>query len=148
MRDGEEVDVFVGLGDPSLRGRSFVSPKTAFPGSGWELVAKGRTTLPGVDSPIEWRLLGSGPRRVLSYRWYRGLGSRVLEAMTGAIGLDSSPIRPAGRWGGLVVRLSTPIEGPSEAAAEEARRRLNAFAIEFDPGLEALEESLRGKDFS
>ena len=61
-RDGEVVDVFLGVGDPRKRDRSFVTPKTAFPGSGW-VVLRRRQEFDSPPSGYPWSggSYGRGP---------------------------------------------------------------------------------------
>jgi EpsI family protein len=122
QRDGETVSVFVGYDDRLSRSRSLLSPKTVFPGRGWEaeeraVVELGPDGFPGVRVAAR-----SQASRVLSYHWYQGiegLGTEVLRAWLAA---DRSFLRrPAGA---LVIRLSTEVSSTGEGRSRaEARLR-------------------------
>jgi EpsI family protein len=122
QRDGKTVSVFVGYDDRLSRSRSLLSPKTVFPGRGWEaeeraVVELGPDGFPGVRVAAR-----SQASRVLSYHWHQGiegLGTEVLRAWLAA---DRSFLRrPAGA---LVIRLSTEVSSTGEGRSRaEARLR-------------------------
>ena len=148
QRDQDEVELFVGVGDQAERVSSFRSPKTAFPGSGWVVEADGTKWLDAIGQAVEWRLLRSGPRRVLSYRWHRGAENPFRDAMADTVALATSPFRPLGEWDGFVVRVTTRLDGPGDTGLDAAASRLDAFSASIAPTLSGLEDSLRGNGFS
>jgi len=148
QRDQDEVELFVGVGDQAERVSSFRSPKTAFPGSGWVVEAGGTKWLAAIGQVVEWRLLRSGPRRVLSYRWHRGSENTFRDAVADTVALATSPFRPPGDWDGFVVRVTTRLDGPGDTGLDAAALRLDAFSTSIAPVLKGLEDSLRGNGFS
>ncbi len=144
----DEVELFVGVGDQAERVSSFRSPKTAFPGSGWVVEAEGRKWLAPIGQDVEWRLLRSGPRRLLSYRWHRGAENPFRDAISDTVSLATSPLRPPGGWDGFVVRVTTRLDGPGDTGLDAAASRLEAFSAAIGPILQGLEASLGGNVFS
>ena len=115
------VDLFLGVGDRSLRGLSILSPKTAIPESGFRVVERGDLEL-GPDGPVvQWGLLRWDARRVLVYHWYVSNTGLARESIQAALGLQASPFRmTTGEI--LVVRLTTDVEGPGEQGLTRAPR--------------------------
>ncbi len=144
----DEVELFIGVGDQAERVSSFLSPKTAFPGSGWVVEAEGMKRLAAIGQDVEWRLLRSGPRRLLSYRWHRGAENPFRDAVSDTVSLATSPFRPPGGWDGFVVRVTTRLDGPGDTGLDAAASRLEAFSAAIGPVLQGLEASLRGNVFS
>jgi len=121
-RNGESVELFVGVGSRDPRYGSPFSPKTAYPGSGWWSEETRQISLPPDGRPARVNVLryGTGGRRKLVFDWTEGgegLGGEIFRFATA---LDSSA------WGrpreGVAVRISTPLlnTSPSRQAAAEA----------------------------
>lgn len=127
-RGRDEVDLFVGLADPTDRLSDPFSPKTLRPGSGWIVEEEGLAKVGPEGRDVDSRLLrsGSGSHRVLVYHWTdgtRGFGSELFRHM---LGLDGSPLRR--KQEGVVVRLATEIGEAGERERRRAERRLDRFA--------------------
>ena len=121
-REGASVDVFVGAGSPRQRLRSFYSPKSALPGSGWIVEEQARRERSGVE--VDELVVRKGAERRLVHHWYLGTSGLLEEIAHDSLALDASPL--ARKVRGVVVRLSTPIDGG--APREEAEARLGAMA--------------------
>ena len=133
-----QVDLFLGLGGRAERGTTFLSPKTGLPGSGWRVLDTGPLGA-SISSGGHWRLLRARARRVLVHHWYLqtpGLGGETLRSL---LALDSSPFRLPSD--GLVVRISTELEGPGLTGLETARERLNEFRETLQGALESLRDT-------
>jgi exosortase len=141
------VDLFLGVGDRSLRGLSILSPKTAIPESGFRVIERGDLEL-GPDGPlVQWGLLRSDARRVLVYHWYVSNTGLARESIQAALGLQASPFRmSAGEI--LVVRLTADVEGPGDKGLTRAREQIKKFSDEIEPILERLVGGLKRNQFS
>jgi len=135
---GSEVDLFIAAGNHDSRFRSPFSPKTAYPGSGWWVEAESEERL-GEDGPeVVERILRKGAKRLLVYHWYEGTRGRVDEVVRAMLALDSSPFRRDEE--GVVVRMSTPIAGGTEASVEDAAARLEDLYARLRTRLRVLSQ--------
>jgi EpsI family protein len=125
LRDDERVSVFVGQDDRTLRDRSLISPKNAFPSGGWEVEEWSSVRLDPCGARVERVLARSGTRRLLSYHWYEGADGLALETLRAALSLDRS--RFARREPARVVRVATEFR-PEPAALARAEARLPGLA--------------------
>jgi EpsI family protein len=135
-RDGESVDVFVGAGSPRQRLRSFYSPKTALPGSGWIVEEETRRERAGVA--MDELVVRKGSERRLIHHWYLGTSGLLEELAHDSLALDESPL--ARKVRGVVVRISTPIDGGE--TREQAEARLDAMADRLREPLSQLMQPL------
>jgi EpsI family protein len=124
-RDVETVSAFVGYDDRLNRSRSLLSPKTVFPGRGWEEEERAVVEV----GPDGFRGVGvvarSHWRRILSYHWYQGIEGLGTEVLRAWLAIDRSFLRrPAGA---LVIRLSTEVSSIGEGRSR-AEARLREFA--------------------
>jgi len=126
------VDVFVGSGSPRQRLRSFYSPKTAIPGSGWIIEEQSRRDRGGV--PVDELVVRRGSERRLVRHWYLGTTGMLEETVREFLALDLSPFARPTR--GVAVRLSTPIDGG--ASREDAAATLDAMAERLREPLDSL----------
>jgi hypothetical protein len=128
-RGRESVDVFVGQADLGDRMRSYLSPKVAYPGSGWIEEDSGRAQLAGRDATV--LQLRKGATRILAAHWFEASPGVLAESMRGMFALDAGFARarvPA------AVRISTPLDtGPD--ARSRAVETLGRFAEQISPGL-------------
>ncbi|HEX5067700.1 MAG TPA: EpsI family protein [Myxococcota bacterium] len=131
---GERVDVFVAAGSPHQRLRSFYSPKTALPGSGWIIESATRVERSGrmVDELVVRR----GSERRLVHHWYLGTRGLWDETVREFLALEFSPFARHTR--GAVVRLSTPIDGGEMPA--DAEKPLAAMTALLEEPLAMLVE--------
>jgi EpsI family protein len=123
--DGQSVDLFVGFGDRADRSRSLLSPKNGLPGRGWEVEDRSFATLDSWSTRVERVVARSGSRRILTYHWYEGTDSLVLEVLRALCATDQSPLWRSERP--RVIRIGTPV-GAGALEQAEADRRLMAFA--------------------
>jgi EpsI family protein len=119
---GESVDVFVAAGSPRQRFRSFYSPKTALPGSGWIIEERGTRELDGRN--VDMTVVRKESERRLVYHWYEGTRGLWQELVREALALDASPFARDRR--GVAFRISTPL-GTSETR-DHAEQRLEQMA--------------------
>ena len=70
------------------------------------------------------------------------------DAISDGFAVATSPFHPRGKWGGLVVRITTPLRGPGDTGLEAATTRLDAFTASIGPTLSGLERSLVENEFS
>ena len=112
----------MGYEDRLNRSRSLLSPKTVFPGRGWEaeeraLVELGPDGFRGVEVVAR-----SQSSRMLSYHWYQGIEGLGTEVLRAWLAIDRSFLRRP--TGALVIRLSTEVSSTDEGRSRaEARLR-------------------------
>lgn len=121
-RNGESVDLFVGVGASEPRYGNPFSPKTAYPGSGWWREQTRQVSLRPDGRPARVSVLryGTGGQRKLAFDWTEGGKGLCDEIFRFATALDNSAWRRL--RDGVAVRISTPLQGtsPSQQAAAEA----------------------------
>jgi hypothetical protein len=125
QRDGDSVDVFLGVGWRPGRARSARSPKTAFPGSGWIVESEQSRVLVPDGRVVRQLVLRSGARTMLVYHWYEGAVGLARETLRTLLALDSSPLGQLVDI--LAVRMATPIDGPLATGLEPAAARLDGL---------------------
>jgi EpsI family protein len=121
-RNGESVELFVGVGSKDPRYENPFSPKTAYPGSGWWREGTRQISLPLDGRPARASILryGTGGQRKLVIDWTEGSKGLADEIFRFAIAIDNSA------WGrsrdGVAFRISTPLRdsSPSRQAVAEA----------------------------
>jgi EpsI family protein len=124
-RDGETVSVFLGYENRLNRSRSLLSPKTVFPGRGWEaeersLVELGPDGFRGVEVVAR-----SQSTRVLSYRWYQGVEGFGTEVLRAWLAIDRSFLRRP--TGALMIRVATELPS-TDGGRSRAEVRLRELA--------------------
>jgi exosortase len=147
QREGWKIDVFVARAGLRLRGRSFHSPKTAVPGSGW--IVEGSEVREIQGRSVLIRVVRRGTRRLMIYHWREGSSGWLEETLRTVLALDASPWAREGSP--VVVRLMAPVAArPSSRRATESR--LAAFLAQIAPhtGGMVLPEGavMVGKEFS
>lgn len=128
---GNSADLFVGFGMHTNRYRSPLSPKTALPGSGWEIEDERTEVIDGRS--VQARVLRSGTRRILSWSWYENSQGLWRETWRNLLALDRTPWRRDADV--LAVRLSTQLEGPTEAQRREGGTYLEPLYHAFRAAL-------------
>jgi hypothetical protein len=132
-RGRQRVNTFVGVAGLALRYRSFHSPKTALPASGW-IVEESRRERRG-ERTVDVLLVRKGTVRMLVHHWREGSGGLLAETWRSALALDASPFRR--EQVPVVVRIATPV--PGGVAGREARdRELEEFATLLSLSLKPL----------
>ena len=134
------IEVFVGVGEHLDRFKTPFSPKNAYPGRGWVVEEQGTLQLEGTRSPIAWRRLRSGTRRVISYHWYEAYRGLAEESFRSFFALDRSPF--ARVFPVTVVRLSTEIDEVSAAEMRRAHERLEGFHALLVEAIEGMRGDL------
>lgn len=135
-RGGQRVDVFLGVGWRAGRARSALSPKTAYPGSGWSLESEQRRVLEPDGRTVRVLVFRSGSQTVLAYHWYEGASGLVIETLRSLLALDSGPLRHPEDI--LAMRMTTRIEGPIASGLEPALERLDALYVPLRKALDGL----------
>ncbi|HPG24421.1 MAG TPA: exosortase/archaeosortase family protein [Myxococcota bacterium] len=127
------VDVHLGVADEQERRHTHVSPRLAWPDSGYAVVEDGEVSL-GPDGPIVRRtVLRRGVRTLVSWSWYVRDRGVLRETFRHALALDRSPfVRPRHV---LAIRLTTAV-GRRGADLEAAEALLRAAWARLAPELE------------
>jgi EpsI family protein len=137
-RNGESVSLFVGVGSKDLRYGSPLSPKSAYPGSGWWREQARQISLQPGDRPARVSVLryGTGGRRKLVIDWTEGTRGLADETFRFATAIDSSA------WGrpreGVAVRLSTSLRNATPSAQAAAEALLLNFYRSIRPKLDLV----------
>lgn len=142
----DQVLLFVGVGRRINRHRSPLSPKAAFPGSGWIVERETDVRLEPDGRWVRARILRSGSRRQLSYSWYEGAHGFPEEVLRAFLALDRSPWGDPGEI--MAVRLAVPLRGPVDVSEPPAHENLMSFCIELRPLLSHVGAVLSRKRFS
>jgi EpsI family protein len=130
QRNDKRVSVFIGLDDRTLRLRSLLSPKNAFPGRGFEVQEWDSVTLDPCGVRAEKVFARSDARQwhMLSYHWYEGTDGLVLETLRALLATDQSPLarlEPA-----RVIRVAAGVaQTPGARAQAEAQLRHIACSL-------------------
>ncbi|MEM7410602.1 MAG: exosortase C-terminal domain/associated protein EpsI [Myxococcota bacterium] len=130
----QAVDVFVGQADLDNRVRSYLSPKVAYPGSGWTVEREETHALAG--RPATFRTLRLGSRRMLVAHWFEDSPGVLEETTRSLLALDATPA--AREELPVAVRLSTPLLTSKPIARDRARARLEQFAGALGPALKEI----------
>jgi hypothetical protein len=135
--DGETVEVFLGIGEEQQRLHTILTPRLAWPGSGYaaiedEVVSEDEVDRAGA-SDLRRTILRRGAKSVLSYSWYERAGSLPVEWIRHAAALDRSPLaRPRHM---LAVRISTSL-GVGGTRLEAAESRIQRVRERLLPELD------------
>jgi EpsI family protein len=135
VRPGEEVELFVGQIGLNNRGRSYLTPKAGYPGSGWATEREQRARIAGRDATV--RVLRKGTARQLAVSWFEASPGVAVESARWLLALDSTPLLHRSQVP-LAVRLTTPLEGAAGSADEPSRVRLERFVEHISPALQIL----------
>lgn len=128
------VQVYIGYYASQRTGDTIHSPKNCLPGSGWDPIRAGYTTIPvtgGQQIKVNEYLIAQGLDRQLVFYWYQGRGHVIASEYWGKFWMIHDAIT-LDRTDGALVRLITPISGDGEAAAHA---RLEKFAQLLFPSL-------------
>lgn len=121
-RKNEQVNLFVGVDARLTTAMSLLSPKTAFPGSGWQVVESRSIALEpdGHSAALLQIQSARGFRMVL--HWHEGIDGLPTETFRSMLSLDRGPFRRSGP--ATVIRMTTPVgPGPEGRSSAEARLR-------------------------
>ncbi len=121
-RDGETISVFVGYQNRLNRSRSLLSPKTVFPGRGWEAEERSLVELGPDGFRCVEVVARSQSSRMLSYHWYQGVEGLGTEVLRAWLAIDRSFLRRS--TGALMIRLGTEVSSTNEGRSQaEVRLR-------------------------
>lgn len=131
--DGVPVDIHLGVGDEQERRFTLLSPRLAWPESGYATIEQGDVELEPDARPARRMLLRRGARTLLSYSWFERRGSFWQEWWRQATALDRSPfVRPEHI---LAIRISTPVDR-GDASARDAEERVRKAWLRIAPELD------------
>lgn len=132
--DEPEVDLYVGYYASQRTGDTIHSPKNCLPGSGWDPIQQGYTSIPmaqGQQIKVNEYVVAQELQKDLVFYWYQGRGRVIASEYWGKFWMIDDAIT-RNRTDGALVRLITPIMGDDEAAAHA---RLEKFAQIVFPSL-------------
>lgn len=128
------VQLYIGYYASQRTGDTIHSPKNCLPGSGWDPIRAGYTTILLTDGQrikVNEYLIAQGLDKQLVFYWYQGRGRIIASEYWGKFWMIHDAIT-LNRTDGALVRLVTPIGGDGEAAAHD---RLEKFAQLLFPSL-------------
>jgi exosortase len=131
-RDGDEISVFVGEDDRRSRSISIISRKNALPRRGFEVMERNSVALEAIEVPIERVIARSRLAYVLTYHWYEGTDSLMVEILRALFATDQSPFRRPQL--ARVVRVATAVDSTPIGRAER-EAKLRAFASSLEAAL-------------
>jgi exosortase len=121
-RKNEQVNLFIGVDARLTTAMSLLSPKTAFPGSGWQVVERRSIPLEPDGRSAALLLLQSARGFTMVLHWHEGVDGLPTEAFRSMLSLDRGPFRRPGP--ATVIRMNTPVGArPEGRARAEARLR-------------------------
>ena len=121
-RKNEKVDLFIGVDARLTTAMSLLSPKTAFPGSGWQVVERRSIALEPDGRSAALLLIRSARGFRMVLHWHEGVDGLPTEAFRSMLSLDQGPFRRPGS--ATVIRMTTPVGArPEGRARAEARLR-------------------------
>ena len=131
--EGERLKIFLGVGNEALRTHTVLSPRLAWPQTGWEPIEDIEVDLDDDARGVRRVLLERSGRQELSYSWYVRAGSFAGEWFRQAWALDRSPFERDEHI--LAVRITIPIirgETQLHEAEDLARRAWRRLAPELE----------------
>ncbi len=131
--EGGRVNVFLGVANEMLRTHTILSPRLAWPQSGFFALEDEQVDLDDDARGVRRVLLERSGSRELSYSWYLRAGSVAGEWLRQALALDRSPFERDDHI--LAVRISVPLvrgETDEEGAEERIRRAWRRLAPELE----------------
>jgi len=128
------IDLYIGYYASQRTGDTIHSPKNCLPGSGWDPIYSGYTTIPvstALPIKVNEYVIAQGLDRQLVFYWYQGRGRVIASEYWGKFYMIDDAIT-RNRTDGALVRLVTPIGDDGQAAAHA---RLESFAQTVYPSL-------------
>jgi EpsI family protein len=128
------IQLYVGYYGSQKTGDTIHSPKNCLPGSGWDPVRSGFTSIPIPGRPaivVNEYVVQRDAQKQLVFYWYQGRGRVIASEYAGKMWMVADALSRH-RTDGALVRLVTPIND-DEAAA---RLRLTQFTQEIFPSLD------------
>lgn len=128
------IELYIGYYASQRTGDTIHSPKNCLPGSGWDPLQTGYTSIPIADGEVikvNEVTIAQESRKQLVFYWYQGRGRVIANEYWGKFYMIDDAIT-RNRTDGALVRLITPIGDDGEAAAHA---RLEKFAQAMYPSL-------------
>jgi len=125
-RGNSEVVVFAAEDERLHPFLTLISPKTAYPGAGWEIESSEDRHIDALGVDVTVLVMRSMSGRRLVYHWYQGRGPLWLETLRQALTLDRGPFRRSDSL--LALRIETPMESGRQAAETVLARFIQAMA--------------------
>jgi EpsI family protein len=72
--EGRPIYLFIAYYLSQRSGKTLHSPQNCLPGAGWEIVQRGRISLPGQTATINDFTIAKENARMITYYWYQGRG--------------------------------------------------------------------------
>lgn len=141
--DGSIVEVFLGVADEQRRDVSVLTPRLAWPASGYDRIEARRVELED-GRRVTRSVLRRGERRALSWSWVERRGAGLREFARQAAALDRSPLVRPQRM--LSIRLATGLTGPADGEGMDLRAaedRLESVWRRLAPALEGYAPTRR-----
>jgi exosortase len=141
--DGHAIDVFLGVGDEQRREQTILTPRLAWPASGYAVIddeyvpvtSLGESEWTPSDQDVRRLVLRRGAKMVVSYSWYARAESLPVEWIRQAAALDRSPfVRPEHI---LAVRISANL-GSHGSQREAVEARIRKVYERLEPALESF----------
>lgn len=133
-QNAPEINLYIGYYASQRTGDTIHSPKNCLPGSGWDPIHSGYTTIPLTDNQkikVNEYVIAQGLDKQLVFYWYQGRGRVVASEYWGKFWMIDDAIT-RNRTDGALVRLITPIAGDDLSGAHA---RLEKFAEILFPSL-------------
>ena len=133
-QEAPPVALYIGYYASQRTGDTIHSPKNCLPGSGWDPIHAGYTTIPLADGQqikVNEYVIAQGLEKQLVFYWYQGRGRVVASEYLGKFWMISDAIT-RDRTDGALVRLITPIAGDDLSRAHQG---LEKFAKDLYPSL-------------
>jgi EpsI family protein len=135
-RAGAPIQLYIGYYASQRSGDTIHSPKNCLPGSGWDPIKSGYTTIPipGEHSfVVNEYVIQKDQEKQLVFYWYQGRGRLVASEYSGKFWMMADAIT-RNRTDGALVRVVTPMnDGEAKVHA-----RLLGFTQIIFPNLDAL----------
>ena len=131
--DGESMEIFLGIGNEQVRSHTLLTPRLAWPESGYAPVDESTLQLGEGGPTVRRVVLRQGARSLLSYSWYERNGSFLVEWLRNALAIDRSPFVRDEHV--LALRISTPL-GPGGTDEEAADARIAEVWHQLRPELD------------
>jgi len=130
------IQLYIGYYASQKTGDTIHSPKNCLPGSGWDPIKSGYTTIPisgGQDIAVNEYVIQKDQEKQLVFYWYQGRGRVIASEYSGKFWMIMDAIT-RNRTDGALVRVITPMnDGEAKAYA-----RLSSFTQVLFPNVDAL----------
>jgi exosortase D (VPLPA-CTERM-specific) len=135
--DPAPVGLWIAYYDTQTQGVAVHSPKACLPGGGWQIASLTEREIPGVGPEggalrVNRVEIALGDQRQLVYYWFAQRGRNLTDEFAVKWYIFQDGLMQ-NRTDGALVRLTTPIAGPTDLEAGDAR--LQAFVRDIDPKL-------------